>query len=209
MPSGARGQHDAALFDAHIFRPHNFIGLALLEKAIDMDSRAVGKSIASYYSFVGRDLDAEHVGHQPAGAVQLAGVHVRVHAEEIGARAQGHHHLFQRGVPGPLADSVDGAFHLAGAVQNAIQRVRHRHPQIVMAVHADGGPADIGHSLADRADQAAILLRHRVARGVGNVDHRGAGINGRLEHLKEVSWIGRGRHLPRRIPHRRHTAAPV
>ena len=49
---------------------------------------------------------------------------------------------------------------------------------------------DVRHLLADAADQAAVLLRHGVAGGVGNVDHGGAGIDHRLEHLEQVGGIG-------------------
>ena len=71
---------------------------------------------------------------------KLASVDAGIHAEIVGARAQRHHHLLERGVTGTFADSVDGAFHLAGAVQHAGERIRHRQPQIVVAVNADGRP---------------------------------------------------------------------
>ena len=107
-----------------------------------MDSRAVRKRIRADHRLIRRHRNAQQVGDQAAGAIQLARVDVGVHAEVIGAGAQRHHDFFERRVPGPFADAVDGAFHLPGAVQHAGQRIGHGHAEIVMAVHADGRPLD-------------------------------------------------------------------
>ena len=140
--------------NAHILGTHDLVGLALLQESVHVDSRAVRKRVAADHGLVGRNRDAEHVGHQAAGAVELARFDAGVHAEVIAARAEGHDDFLERGVAGPLADAVDGAFHLARAVLHAGQRIGHRQAQIVVAVDADGRPADVGHVLADRPDQA-------------------------------------------------------
>jgi hypothetical protein len=113
-----------------------------------------------------------------------------VHAEVIAARAQGHDHFFESSVPCPFADAVDGAFHLARAVLHAGERIGHRKAQIVMAMDADGSALNVGHSLADRPDQAAVLLGHGVAGGVRNVDYRSSGIDRGFDHFEEVTGIG-------------------
>jgi hypothetical protein len=75
--------------------------------------------LAPITGLVGWNLDAEQVGHQAAGSIQLAGIDAGMHAKVVGARAQRHHNLFQRGVAGPFAQSVDGALHLPRAVEHA------------------------------------------------------------------------------------------
>ena len=54
------------------------------------------------------ELLGADAGGQRGPAVELA--------EVVGAGAQRHHDLLQRGVAGPLADAVDRALDLAGAV---------------------------------------------------------------------------------------------
>jgi hypothetical protein len=55
--------------------------------------------------------------------------------------------------------------------------IGHRHAKVFMAMHADHRAFDAGHIFPDAADQRTVLLRHRIARGVGNVDHRGPGVD--------------------------------
>ena len=110
-------------------------------------------------------------------------------AEVVRARAQRHDDFFQRGVAGPFAQPVDGAFHLARAVDHAVERIGHRHAQIVVAVDADGGALDPGHVFAKAANQRAILLRHGIAGGVRDIDHSGPGGDDGGDHLKQVVAI--------------------
>ena len=101
-----------------------------------------------------------------------------------------HDHLFQRGVARPLADAVDRDLDLSRAVAHAGQRVGRGHAQVVVAVHRDDGPVDVGHVLDDAPDQGAELVRRGVAGGVGDVDHRRAGGDDGLQHPVEVLRIG-------------------
>ena len=55
---------------------------------------------------------------------------------------------------------------------------------------ADGAPVDVRHALPDGLDQGAELLRHDVARGIGDNVERGSGFDGRLAPLVELSRIG-------------------
>ena len=84
--------------------------------------------------------------------------------EVIGARAERHHDFFQRGVAGPFADPVDGAFHLARAVADAGERVGHRQAEIVVAVHADDGPLDVRHVLPNATGSARRTAPARRSR---------------------------------------------
>ena len=104
--------------------------------------------------------------------------------------AQRHHHLFERGVAGPFADAVDRDLGLPGAVQDAAQRIGRSHAQIVVAVGRNDRPVDVGNVVHEVFDLRAVFVRKTVARRVGDVDHRGAGRNGRFDHAGEVFGFG-------------------
>ena len=70
-----------------------------------------------------------------AGTVDLGGVQPGLIGEEAGTGAHGHDHFLQRGVAGPLAQSVDRALDLPRAAHDAGQGVGHRHAQVIVAVH--------------------------------------------------------------------------
>ena len=106
--------------------------------------------------------------------------------EEVAPRADRHDDLFQRCVARPFPDAVDGSLHLARAVENAVESIRHRHAEIVVAMYADRRPRDIPHSFPYAADERPVLLRHRVSRRIRNIDDGSSGIDHRLQHLEQV-----------------------
>ena len=139
--------------------------------------------------YFGGTVKAQQFGNQAAGTVQRPSVDAGIHAKIVGARAQRHHHLLESGVTGTFADSVDRPFHLAGAVQHPGERIRHRQPQIVVAVNADGRPVRAAHLLPDAANQRAVLRGHGIAGGIGDIDDRSTGFNHRFQHLEEVARL--------------------
>ena len=84
-----------------------------------MNARLVGEGVAADDRLVPLHLHAGDVGHQPAGGHEPLAVDARVGLIKIAARAQRHDDFFQRAVAGPLADAVDRAFDLPGAVFDA------------------------------------------------------------------------------------------
>ena len=72
-------------------------------------------------------------------------------------RAEGHHDFFERAVAGPLAEAVDRALDLAGAVLDGRQAVGHRQAEVVVAVNADHRLVDVRHALDEIADDAAVV----------------------------------------------------
>ena len=110
-------------------------------------------------------------------------------------RAQRHGDLFQRRVAGALADAVDGAFDLAGAGLHRRQRIGDRLAQVVVTVHREHHVVDPRRVLGDVGHHATELFGLRVPHGVGEVDHRGAGLDGRAEDTAdEVQVRTRGVH---------------
>src|SRR5262249_8244688 len=135
---------------------------------------------------VGLDVDAGDVGQEPRAPVDLFRPHAGLDPEEVLPRPEGHHDLFEGGVPGPLADAVDGALHLASAVLDGHQGVRHRLHQVVVAVDGDDGLAVVPDVLADPGDPLPPLSGHGVPDRVRDVDGPGAGLDDRLQHVAHV-----------------------
>ncbi len=140
------------------------------------------------------------LGDQPAGGHQPRACRSRVVGVVVVVPgAQGHDDFFQRAVAGPLADAVDRALDLSGAVLDGGQAVGHGQAQVVVAVDADHRLVDVRHAVREGADHAAHVGRRGVADRVGNVDRGGPGGDGRLDHLAEEVGLGAGGVLGREL----------
>src|SRR3990172_2991658 len=169
-----------------VLGPHDLVRELLLEHAVLVDPGLVRERVLADDRLVGLDVDAGDVGEQARALEDLLGPDPRVHAEEVLARAEGHHDLLQGGVAGPLADPVDRALDLPRAVHDRGERVRHRLAQIVVAVDREDDLLDPAHALADAGDALTPLAGDRVADGVGDVDGARAGLDHRREHVAHV-----------------------
>ena len=105
----------------------------------------------------------------------------------IVAHLHRHHDFFERGIACPLADAVDRAFDLPSARTHSGKRICDGHAEIVMAVDGKDRLIRVWHALAQHRDQREILLRHRVADRVRNVDRGGSALDRGLDApAKEV-----------------------
>ena len=120
--------------------------------------------------------------HHARGAGELLGAHPgRDPVEVVGAGADRHHDLLERGVAGALAEPVDRALDLARAVRHAGQRVRDRQAEVVVAVGRDDEVAP--HAVDHVPDELAEVLGQPVADGVGDVDRGRAVVHRDLAHV--------------------------
>ena len=108
------------------------------------------------------------------------------------ARLEQHHDLLERRVAGALADAVDRALDLARAGLHAGERVGDRQPEVVVAVDGQHDVAQRGDQLVEAAEEARVLVGHRVADGVGDVDRRRALVDRDLDHLGGELDVGAG-----------------
>src|SRR3989338_2703472 len=127
-------QHHAIRGPAHILGAHDFVGLAFLDDAILMDAGLVREGIGADNRLVRLHRKTGDARNHARGRHDLGGVDARVAAKKIAPRTHCHHDLLKRGVAGTLAEAVDGAFHLARAVQYRRQRVGDRQAEIVVTV---------------------------------------------------------------------------
>ena len=154
-----------------------------------MDTRTVCKGIGSHNGLVGRNDNTHEAADQTARIYDLARHDIRIEIEIIPARLDGHDHFFERGIARAFTQSIDSTFDLTRTISESFERIDGRHAQIVVAVDTDNGPIDIGHFLANIADNAAKLVGNGVAHGIGNIDGRRTRVNGGFNHVEEILRI--------------------
>ena len=106
---------------------------------------------------------------------------------ELGlVHGDGHDDLFHGGVASALAQAVDGALNLRGAVAHTLHGQGGGHAEVVVAVNGDGDVLDALDVVAEVLDALAEVPGHVVAGGVGDVDDRGASGDHGLDHAGQV-----------------------
>ena len=159
----------------------------------------MGEGVLPDDRLVPLDVQAGHLRDEPARGVEPLGLDPGRDVQDVLARLARHHDLFERGVPGPLADPVDGALHLAGARHHAGQRVGDGQPEVVVAVDRQHGLLDAADVRPEVGDDLAVGGRERVADRVGDVDGRRPGVEAGLHHLGQERQLGPGRVLGREL----------
>ena len=120
-----------------VFRTHNFVGRLVGEHAVLVYAGFVRESVLAHHGFVGGQLDADYAADQLRRAEYALRDDVRVKPETVAARAYRHHDFFHRGVARALSDAVHGALNLRRPRFRRGERIRHRHSEVVVAVHRD------------------------------------------------------------------------
>src|SRR5450755_1342407 len=92
---------------------HDFVGSALLENAILVDTRLMRERVRTDDRFVGLHEHARPRTDKAAGLMDLSSINAGPNCVRILAGSQRHHHFLKRGVTGAFADTVNRAFDLA------------------------------------------------------------------------------------------------
>ncbi len=169
----------------------------MLEHAVLVDAALVREGVAADDRLVVLHRKRGRRRDELRGARQHGRVDAGPERHHVVAHLHRHHDFFERGVAGAFADAVDGAFDLPRAGAHAGERIRHRHAEIVMAMHREARQVGIRHPLAHPLEQREIFLRHGVADGVGNIDRGGAGLDRGLDAAAEEIEFGAGAVLAR------------
>src|SRR6266566_2992566 len=179
-------QHNHAPRHTDVVGRHDFIGDGILEHAVLMYSRLVSECILTDDRLIHLYLFTGKLAEQLAGAIQLLCLHAGRDVVIALSRIERHDNLFQRRVSGTLADPVDRAFDLAGAILNCGKTVGNRQSQIVVAVRADRDTIGILQALPQRTNELSIFRRRLITDGIRHVDNRRARINHRIEDRTQV-----------------------
>ena len=196
VPARVLAEHDRRhVVDADRGGVHDLVRRALLQHPVLVDAGLVRERVAPHDRLVRLHGIAGEPGDEPARAGDLARLHLARQPDGVGARVQEHHELLERRVARALADPVDRALHLAGAGLHARERVGDREPEVVVAVHRQHDAAQRRHELVQAPEEARVLVRHRVAHGVRDVDRRRALVDRGGHHLGGELDVGaRGVH---------------
>jgi hypothetical protein len=198
---GVLPEHDLRARGADVLAAHDLVGQAVGEHPVLVDPGLVGERVLADDGLVLLHRVAGEARDEPRGARQLTRVQPVVAAEQVRTRADRHDDLLERAVPGALADAVDRDLDLARPVAHRLERVRDGEPEVVVAVHAqrDAALADGRDTPLELGDPVPEVVRERVADGVGDVDGRRTGLDGRRDDVDEELEVGARRVLRREL----------
>ena len=128
-------------------------------------------------------------------ARELARVDVRVGVQVLAVHANAHDDLFHRRIARSLAETVDGALDLLGAVLHARERKRRCHAEVIVAVHGDLCAMDAVHVVHQELDTTAELVRERIPGRVRDVHDRRPCLDNGLDNLGQEFVVGTPRVL--------------
>ena len=126
IPSRVLAQHQFVARSTHGLRRYDLIGGGILDHSILMDPGFMRECVPAYDRLVRLHVHASDFGQELAGGKQLLGHDRRLVGIVLSSYPHHHHQLFQRRVPGPFADTIDGALHLSSASFDCCQGVCHR-----------------------------------------------------------------------------------
>ena len=156
-----------------------------------MDAGRVRKGVRAHDGLVRLHGKARDLRHHLGCRHDLRRVDAHRQVVVGGARAQRHHHFFQRRIAGPLAQAIDRALDLPRAADHdAGQRIGHGQAQVVMAMDRPDGLIGIRYAFAQALDGRAEDLGHGVAHRIGEIDGGGALGDHALQHAAEEILVG-------------------
>ena len=185
-------EYQVGFLESDIFRTHDLVGRPFLQHAVLMNACFVRESISSDDSLVSLNPHTRDRRNEATCRDKTIRNHLSVTCVMVAANSHGHHHFFERAVPGSFADAIDGALNLPGAGFDGGETVGNGHPQIVMAVHTDHGTIDVRDTFFQGADDPMHLQGGRVTDGVGNIDGGRPGFNRFFDDLAEEVEFGSG-----------------
>ncbi len=192
-------EHDRTLGNADRLGRHDLVRERLLDHAILVHARFVRERILSDDRLVAGYHEAGHRAQQFRCLIDFLTVDARVERQLVLARAYRHHNLLEGRVAGALADTVDGALHLARAEPHGSQAVRDRHTEVVMTVRAQDDLFHLGRLFADHPEHCAYLGGDGIADGVGQIDDRSARFDDSPHDLRQIINVAPGRVLGREL----------
>ena len=131
--SATGSQYDGIVIDTHFLGVHNLISGNVLQHSILMDTTTVGKRILTHNGLVGLNGHVHQRTYHTAGGINLCGVDVGFNTQ-VGMGLENHGHLFQTGVSGTFANTVDGNLHLTGTIEHTGNGICGCHTQVVVAM---------------------------------------------------------------------------
>ena len=178
--------HQIGFGQADIGGAHDLERFGVLQHAVLMDAAFMREGVLADDGLVELHGKAGHGGNLAADVHDLGAVHAGAVGHDVIAHLQRHDHLFQGGIAGALAQTVDRAFDLPRPGFHRRQRIGRRHAKVIVAMGGKGDGVGPGHPFQQHPDQVSAFARHSIAHGIGDVDRGGPGLDRNLDHAAQV-----------------------
>ena len=157
----------------------------MFEHSVLMDAGFVREGVFTDDGFIARNGHAGDLRHQATGGKEARRMNPRMYSEDILAGLDRHDGFLEGAIAGTLADAVDGALDLPCPGAYRRQAVGDRHAQVVVAVNGEHRSVDVVDVAYEVREDFVKLFRHRVADGIGDINRRGARVDGGFNDLRE------------------------
>lgn len=112
--------------------------------------------------------------------------------EQIPAGAEGHDHFFEGSIASSFPDSVDGAFHLSGAILDRCEGICYGQAKIIMTVDTQCYLFNPPDPVPESLEEVSELRRDCIAYGVRNVDCCCSCLDGCFANRYKKFYVGSG-----------------
>lgn len=131
------GEHYLTSRNAHVLGCDDLVGGTVLDDAILVYARTVREGVRADHCLVGLHVDTGDRRDETACMRKFDRVDIGMRIELVLMHLDRHDDFLHGGIARSLAQAVDGALNLRGAVYHARKRKRRRHAQVVVAMHRD------------------------------------------------------------------------
>ena len=169
-------------------RVNDFVSLYILQHTILVDTRRMGKSIATYNSLVGLHRHVHQAGHHTAGRINLLCIDVGLYFYIL-VTFDNHRHFLKRSIPGTFTNTVDGHLHLASTIQHASHCIGSSHAQVIVAMSRNNGIMNTVDMFHQISYLRAILIRQAIPRCIGNIHHSSTCLDNSFYHPCQIFII--------------------
>ena len=181
-------QYDGIIINTHIMRVNDFVSLYILQHTILVDTRRMGKSIATYNSLVGLHRHVHQAGHHTAGWINLLCIDVGLDFYVL-VTFDNHRHFLKRSIAGTFTNTIDGYLHLAGTIQYASHCIGSSHAQVIVAMSRNNGIMNTVDMFHQISYLRAILIRQAIPRCIGNIHHSRTCLDNSFYHPCQIFII--------------------
>ena len=173
--AGELAENHTIACPAYFFCRHDFVGFAVFDHAVLMNSGRMREGIGTDHGFVRLDGEAGHGRHKLRRRNKLTGVDINAELKEVITGFNRHDNFFESAVTGSFAKTVDRALNLTStAVDYAGQRIGDGKSEIVVAVNRPNGLVCVVNMLAQVANKSTEFRWNSISDGIRNVDRGSA-----------------------------------
>src|SRR5262245_7863167 len=153
MPSRMFAEHERRLRDSDFFGPHDFVGAAILQHAVLVNSGFVREGVPPHDRLVRLHRFAGERGEQLARRIDLSWVDAGLVRQQIRSHPGRHDDFFKRCVARALANPVHRTLDLPRAGTDGRERIGDRQAKVIVAMRAERRMAGVGHAREHGAEE--------------------------------------------------------